>query len=207
VPQFALQRDVDAAWLLAEKDRISAAGPAKVGMNDLLLQALAETVVRHQDLGASFVPAEDDVNPQLRRRDGVDIGLAVATDRGLLVPVIRSANERTLAELALDRTRLTSAARAGQLRREEMSGATISLSSLASLGVDRFNAMLNPGESAILAVGRTADRVVPRDRGLAVVPTMTLTLTLDHRVVDGAAGARAFAELAGLLEGGMAWRV
>ena len=84
--------------------------------------------------------------------------------------------------------------------------ASISLSSLASFGVDRFNAMLNPGESAILAVGRTTDRVVPRDRGLAVVPTMTLTMTVDHRVLDGAAGAAALAELAGLLEGGMTWR-
>jgi pyruvate dehydrogenase E2 component (dihydrolipoamide acetyltransferase) len=206
VPQFALQRDLDAAWLLAEKDRISAAGPAKVGVNDLLLQALAETVARHEKLGASFVPGEGDGHPQLSRRHGVDVGLAVATDRGLLVPVIRRVHERTLAEIALDRTRLTSAARAGRLEREDMSGATITLSSLAGLGVDRFNAMLNPGESAILAVGRTADRVVPRDRGLAVVPTMTLTLTLDHRVVDGAAGAIALAELARLLEGGMAWR-
>jgi pyruvate dehydrogenase E2 component (dihydrolipoamide acetyltransferase) len=131
----------------------------------------------------------------------------VATDRGLLVPVIRRVHARTLAEIALDRARLTSAARAGRLEGEEMSGATITLSSLAGLGVDRFNAMLNPGESAILAVGRTVDRVVPRERGLAVVPTLTLTMTLDHRVVDGAAGARALAELADLLEGGMAWRV
>jgi pyruvate dehydrogenase E2 component (dihydrolipoamide acetyltransferase) len=207
IPQFALQREVDASWLLSEKDRISAAGSAKVGVNDLLLQALAETVARHEDLGASFADGDDDARAQLRRRDGVDVGLAVATDRGLLVPVIRGVHARTLAEIALDRARLTSAARAGRLEGEEMSGATVTLSSLAGLGVDRFNAMLNPGESAILAVGRTVDRVVPRERGLAVVPTLTLTMTLDHRVVDGAAGARALAELADLLEGGMAWRV
>lgn len=206
IPQFALHRDLDASWLLAEKQRVSANGPAKVGVNDLLIQGLAETVMRHPHLAASYVPAEDGGQPQLLRRDRVDVGLAVTTDRGLLVPVIRNAHERSLAELSLERTRLVTAAREGRLERGEMTGATISLSSLASFGVDRFNAMLNPGESAILAVGRTADRVVPRDRGLAVVPTMALTLTLDHRAVDGASGAKALAELAELLEGNMRWR-
>jgi pyruvate dehydrogenase E2 component (dihydrolipoamide acetyltransferase) len=207
IPQFSLHRDVDAAWLLAEKERVSTEGPARIGVNDLLVQALAETVARHPDLGSSYVEAEDGGRPQLRRRDGVHVGLAVATDRGLLVPVIARAHERTLAELALERARLVGAAREGRLGAEDMRGATISLSSLASFGVDRFDAMLNPGESAILAVGRTSERVVPRDRGFAVVPTMALTMTLDHRVVDGAAGARALAELVDLLEGGMTWRV
>jgi pyruvate dehydrogenase E2 component (dihydrolipoamide acetyltransferase) len=205
IPQFSLHRDVDAEWLLAEKGRLSADGPARIGVNDLLVQALAETVVRHPDLGASYV--EHDGRPQLCRRDGVNVGLAVATERGLLVPVIARAHERSLAELALERARLVESARDGRLGGEDMRGASISLSSLASFGVDRFNAMLNPGESAILAVGRTTDRVVPRDRGFAVVPTMTLTMTVDHRVLDGAAGAAALAELAGLLEGGMTWRV
>jgi pyruvate dehydrogenase E2 component (dihydrolipoamide acetyltransferase) len=198
---------VDAAWLLAEKERLSTQGPARIGVNDLLVQALAEMVARHPDLGASYVEAEQGGRPQLRRRDGVHVGLAVATERGLLVPVIARAHERTLAELALERARLVGAARDGRLGADDMRGASISLSSLASFEVDRFNAMLNPGESAILAVGRTSERVVPRDRGLAVVPTMALTMTLDHRVVDGAAGAHALAELVELLEGGMEWRV
>ena len=207
IPQFSLHRDVDADWLLAEKERLSTAGPARIGVNDLLVQALAEMVARHPDLGSSYVEAENGGRPQLRRRDGVHVGLAVATERGLLVPVIARAHERTLAELALERARLVGAAREGRLSGEEMRGASISLSSLASFGVDRFNAMLNPGESAILAVGRTSERVVPRHRGFAVVPTMALTMTLDHRVVDGAAGAQALAELVDLLEGGMTWRV
>ena len=87
-----------------------------------------------------------------------------------------------------------------------MGGAAATLSSLGTFGVDSFTAMLNPGESAILAVGRSFDKVVPRDRGFAVVPTVTATFTLDHRVVDGAVGAAALAELAELLEGGMRWR-
>lgn len=206
IPQFTLERDIDATWLLAEKARITAETPVRTGVNDLLVQALAETAGRHPALATSYVEPQDGGHPQLRRRDGVDVGLAVATDRGLLVPVIRGAHERTLGETAIERARLVSAARAGKLELAEMTGGTVSLSSLSSFGVDRFTAMLNPGESAILAVGRTVDRVVPRDRGLAVIPSLTLTLTLDHRVVDGATGADALAELAELLEGGMAWR-
>jgi pyruvate dehydrogenase E2 component (dihydrolipoamide acetyltransferase) len=206
IPQFSLEREIDATWLLAEKTRIAAETPVKVGVNDLLLQALAEAVVRTLDLATSFVPAADGGQPQVLRREGVDIGLAVATDRGLLVPVVRRAHERGLGELALERVRLTEAARSGRLDLAEMSGATVSLSSLASFGVDRFTAMLNPGESAILAVGRSVERVVPRERGVAIVPVLSLTLTLDHRVVDGATGAHALAGLADLLEGAMVWR-
>jgi pyruvate dehydrogenase E2 component (dihydrolipoamide acetyltransferase) len=87
-----------------------------------------------------------------------------------------------------------------------MTGAAMTLSNLGGFGVDRFTAMLNPGESAILAVGRVVDEVVPRGRGVAIVPTLTLTLTIDHRVADGATGAAALVELAELLEGGMTWR-
>jgi pyruvate dehydrogenase E2 component (dihydrolipoamide acetyltransferase) len=206
VPQYTLTRDVDATWLLAEKARLTAEGPAKVGVVDLLVQALAEALVRHPQLAASFVAAEGEAPAQFRHPDGIDVGLAVATDRGLLVPVLRRAHERTLSELALERARLVEVTRAGRLGMADMGGAATTLSSLGTFGVDSFTAMLNPGESSILAVGRTVERVVPRDRGLAVVPTLTMTFTFDHRVVDGATGAAALAELAELLEGGMAWR-
>jgi pyruvate dehydrogenase E2 component (dihydrolipoamide acetyltransferase) len=206
VPQYTLTRDVDASWLLAEKTRLTAAGPAKVGVVDLLVQALAEALVRHPQLAASFVAADGDTLAQFRHPDGIDIGLAVATDRGLLVPVLRRAHERSLPELALDRARLIEITRAGRLGLGEMTGAAATLSSLGTFGVDSFTAMLNPGESAILAVGRTVERAVPRDRGFAVVPTITCTFSFDHRVVDGATGAAALSELAELLEGGMEWR-
>jgi pyruvate dehydrogenase E2 component (dihydrolipoamide acetyltransferase) len=206
VPQYTLTRDVDVAWLLAEKSRLTAAGPAKVGVVDLLVQALAETLVRHPQLAASFLAAGDGELARLRHPAGIDIGMAVATDRGLLVPVLREAHRRSLPELVLDRARLVETTRAGRLGIEDMGGAAATLSSLGTFGVDSFTAMLNPGESTILAVGRTVEKVVPRDRGLAVVPTLTLTFTFDHRVVDGATGAAALAELAELLEGGMKWR-
>ena len=194
IPQFVLTREIDAGWLLGEKERLSR--DAKVSVNDLLVQALAETVLRHGGLAASFVEGGEGEQPQLIRRPGADVGLAVATERGLLVPVLRRAHERSLRELAADRVRLVDAARGGRLSLEEMSGATITISNLGGFGVDSFTAMLNPGQSAILAVGRPLERVVPRERGLAVITGIALSLTIDHRVMDGASGAEALVELA-----------
>jgi pyruvate dehydrogenase E2 component (dihydrolipoamide acetyltransferase) len=206
VPQYTLTRDVDVTWLLAEKIRLTDDGPTKVGVVDLLVQALAEALGRHPQLAATFVPAAAGEPAQFRHPAGIDIGIAVATERGLLVPVLRRAHERSLSELVLERSRLIELTRAGRLGLGDMGGAATTLSSLGTFGVDSFTAMLNPGESSILAVGRSVDRVVPRGRGLVVVPTITATFTFDHRVVDGATGAAALAELAELLEGAMKWR-
>jgi pyruvate dehydrogenase E2 component (dihydrolipoamide acetyltransferase) len=206
VPAYTLSRDLDAGWLLAEKVRLSEEGPVKVGVLDLFAQALAETLSRHPLLAASFVPGADGEPARLRHPAGIDIGIAVASERGLLVPVLRDVAAKPLAELAIERSRLVEATRAGRLGIAEMGGAASTISSLGTFGVDSFTAMLNPGESSILALGRSVDRVVPRDRGLAVVPTITATFTFDHRAVDGASGAAALVELAELLEGRMQWR-
>jgi pyruvate dehydrogenase E2 component (dihydrolipoamide acetyltransferase) len=206
VPSYTLSRDVDVAWLLAEKKRLSESGPAKIGVVDLLLAGIAATLERHPALAASFVPGRDGAAPQLRHPGQIDLGLAVATERGLLVPVLRDVLAKTLPEMALERSRLIGLTREGRLGMADMGGAAATLSSLGTFGVDSFTAMLNPGESAILAVGRTFEKVVPRDRGLAVVPTMSMTFTFDHRVVDGATGAAALSELAELLEGSIEWR-
>ncbi len=205
VPQYTLSREIDAGWLLAEKARLTASGPVKVGVLDLLLLGLAETVSRHRTLAASFVPARDGEPAALRHPESIDLGIAVASDRGLLVPVIRGADRRTVAELVLERSRLVDITRAGRLGPADMGGAAATLSSLGTFGVDSFTAMLNPGESAILAAGRAVERLVPRDRGVAVAPMISLTFTFDHRVVDGAVGGAAVSELAELLEGGIEW--
>jgi pyruvate dehydrogenase E2 component (dihydrolipoamide acetyltransferase) len=207
VPQYTLSREIDAGWLLAEKRRLSAAGPVKIGVLDLLLAGLAETISRHRTLAASFVPGKDAEPPSYRHPESVDLGVAVATDRGLLVPVIRGADGRTLPELVLERSRLVDLTRAGRLGPADMGGAAATLSSLGTFGVDSFTAMLNPGESAILAAGRAVEKLVPRERGIAVAPLISLTFTFDHRVVDGAVGGAALSELADLLEGGIEWRL
>ncbi|HKZ14078.1 MAG TPA: dihydrolipoamide acetyltransferase family protein [Solirubrobacterales bacterium] len=205
VPQYTLTREIDAGWLLAEKSRLTAAGPVKVGVLDLLLVGLAETISRHRQLAASFVPGRDGEPPAYRHPEAIDLGVAVATDRGLLVPVIRGAESRTVSELVLERSRLIDLTRAGRLGPADMGGAAATLSSLGTFGVDQFTAMLNPGESAILAAGRAVERLVPRERGIAVAPMISLTFTFDHRVVDGAVGGAALSELADLLEGSMEW--
>jgi pyruvate dehydrogenase E2 component (dihydrolipoamide acetyltransferase) len=204
IPQYQLQRDVDASDVLSQKAALSAgAGARRPGLNDLLMQAIAEMMVRHPTLSMSFV----DGPPQgSRRHEDVSIGLAVATERGLFVPVLRAVHRKGLRELAAERHDAVGAARAGRLTQDQVGGAAVTLSNLGSFGVDQFTAMLNPGESVIVAVGRTRERVVPQGRGLAVIPILTLTLSFDHRIVDGAVGAAAIADLADLLEGGMSWR-
>jgi pyruvate dehydrogenase E2 component (dihydrolipoamide acetyltransferase) len=208
IPQYQLVRDVDAGPLLAESAAQKAAagsGPAP-GVNDLLLQAIAEMVRRHPGLATSYVADADATTAKLVRATEVNVGLAVATDRGLVVPVIRNADTLGLGGIAGRRQTLVGAARSGALGLSDMSGGTITLSNLGGFGVDRFTAMLNPGEAAIVAVGRTVDRLVPRGRGIAVVPTLTVTISFDHRSVDGAVGAAALGELGELLEGTMVWR-
>jgi pyruvate dehydrogenase E2 component (dihydrolipoamide acetyltransferase) len=207
IPQFSLEREIDATWLLAAKQALprTEPGAARSGVNDMLAQTLGELIVRHPALATSYLEDAAD-GPCLGRRDGADVGLAVATDRGLMVPVLRRAHERALHELAVERVRLVGAARSGRLSRADMSGASVTISNLGGFGVDRFVAMLNPGESAILAVGRPVDRVRPDGRGFALVTTLALSLTIDHRVIDGATGAQALAELCELLEGEMTWR-
>ena len=107
----------------------------------------------------------------------------------------------------LERSRLVDLTRSGRLGPADMGGAAATLSSLGTFGVDTFTAMLNPGESAILAAGRAVERLVPRERGIAVAPMISLTFTFDHRVVDGAVGGAALSELADLLEGGIEWPI
>lgn len=207
IPQFSLEREIDAAWLLASKDALSAPAPGAVrpSLNDMLVQAVGELVLRHPALATSYV-TEGAPEPCIGRRDGADIGLAVAADRGLAVPVIRRVHERTLTEVAAERVRLVGEARSGRLRADDMQGAAVTISNLGAFGIDRFVAMLNPGEAAILAVGRVLERVRREGRGFALVPTLALTLTIDHRVIDGARGAEAMGELCSLLEGAMTWR-
>jgi pyruvate dehydrogenase E2 component (dihydrolipoamide acetyltransferase) len=207
IPQYTLTREIDAGWLLAEKARLTAAGPVKVGVLDLLLLGLAATIARHRTLAATFVPAKDGEPAAYRHPESIDLGVAVATDRGLLVPVIRGADRRTVSELVLERSRLVDLTRSGRLGLADMGGAAATLSSLGTFGVDQFTAMLNLGESAILAAGRAVDKLVAKDRGIAVAPMIALTFTFDHRVVDGAVGGAALSDLADLLEGGIEWPI
>ena len=130
----------------------------------------------------------------------VNVGLAVALDDGLVVPVLHRADTLTLVEIATRRQDLVGRAQAGKLRPADIQGGTFTISNLGMYGVDAFNAIVNPPQAAILAVGRIADRVVPVNGRAAVQPMMVLTLSCDHRAVDGARGAQFLSALADLVE-------
>ena len=191
VPQFSVSRDVD----------MTAAGTARtaagVSYADVLIQAVARTLVDHPRLTMRYDPEG------LIPGDGIHLGIAVALGDGLLVPVLRDADTKDLAEISRERSMLQSGARAGKLAADALAGAVMTISNLGANGVDRFTAIVNPPEAAILAVGRVRDQVVARAGQVVVAPIVSLTLSVDHRVADGAEAAAFLADLAGRLEGGL----
>ena len=194
-PHFYLSRDVDAgrleAWRASARNR---PGYERLTHTDLLVKLAAAALERHPRVNATW-------------RDGgiaenadVNVGIAVAVDDGLIVPVVHGADELELRGIVERRVELVEAARAGRLRPEDVGGGTFTISNLGMYGVDAFTAILNASQAAILAVGRIADRIVPVDGRPEVRPMCTLTLSFDHRVVDGARGAQFLETLAELIE-------
>jgi pyruvate dehydrogenase E2 component (dihydrolipoamide acetyltransferase) len=188
VPQFVLARDVDARRLLVRDEGVS--------VTDLLVEASARALARHPRLTASW--RDGGVVPG----DGVNVGVAVATAEALVVPVIHGADRLALAQISTRRRELAEAARAGALRPEDVQGGTFTISNLGMYGVDAFQAIVNPPQAAILAVGRIVERPVAIDGALAARPVLTLTVSFDHRVVDGARGAEFLDTLASCVETG-----
>jgi len=149
----------------------------------MLTKVCAQALMRHRDMNVQFSDEALLVFPN------ADVGIAVAAPQGLVVPVVRAAERLTLAQIASARGDLVSRARDNKLRTEDLEGGTFTISNLGMFDVDQFVAVLNPPQASILAVGATREQVVPRDGELRVLPLMTMTLTCDHRAVDGATGA------------------
>jgi len=177
-PQFSISRDVD---MTAANERRRAAG---VSYTDVIVAAAATALRAHPRLRSRFDGDAVIVSEK------IDVGLAVAVDAGLIVPVVRDADRKTLAALREEREALETAVRSGRARADAFGGAAITVSNLGTFGVDRFTAIVNPPEASILAVGRVADRVIAVNGAPAVRPVVSLTLTVDHRVADGADAAR-----------------
>jgi pyruvate dehydrogenase E2 component (dihydrolipoamide acetyltransferase) len=152
-------------------------------VTDVLTKVCAIALMRHREVNATF--AEDAIS----LHPAANVGLAVATDRGLVVPVITAADSRTVAEIAAARADLVGRAREGRLTAEDLEGGTFTISNLGMYGVEQFIAVLNPPQAAILAVGAIEERPVVRDGQIIARPMMTLTLTCDHRTIDGAVAA------------------
>ncbi len=195
VPVFQLEASADMERVLALVELRRRLQPdLRLTVTDVLVKACAVALLRHPEVNVQL--AED----ALLRFSSAHVGIAVATERGLVVPVVRAAERLSLDEIARARADLVERARAGTLRREELEGGTFSLSNLGMYGVDRFTAVLNPPQAAILAVGRIEERAVVRGGEIQARPMVTLTATFDHRAVDGAPAARFLETVKAVLE-------
>lgn len=195
VPTFYLTAEIDMTAIGTLREQMVAAGEAfKVSVNDLVLKAVAIALTRHPEVNAHWM------GDHIRYFSAAHVGMAVATDDGLIVPVIRDAHRKGLGAIGREARELAKKARERKLQPAEFTGGTFSVSNLGMFGIDQFTAIINPPEAAILAVGATETRpvwengqVVPRQR-------LRVTLSCDHRVIDGAVGARFLQTLRQLLE-------
>ena len=193
-PHFYLVREVNVSRLVSWLDTARRQTGAHITYTDLLVKLVAAALSQHPRANASWKDAT------IVQNADINIGLAVAIDDGLVVPVIHRADTLRLAEIAARREDVVSRAQAGKLRPADIQGGGFTISNLGMYGVDAFNAIVNPPQAAILAVGRIADRVVAVNGQPAVQPTMMLTLSCDHRALDGARGAQFLGALAELIE-------
>ena len=194
VPHFFVVRDVDATALNEARQtlgpEVEKSHAVKLTHSDLLVALVARALAKHPRMNASWVAKG------FRENADVNICLAMAVDGGVVAPVLRDANYIALGEIAVQRQALTERARRGKLRIADLEKGTFTISNLGMFGVDSFTAIIIPPQAAILAVGAIADRVVPFNRTPIIRPMMTLTLSSDHRVVDGAQAAHFLKSLA-----------
>jgi len=191
VPHFFLARDVDASGLNAAREHL---GREKFTLTDLLIALVARTLLAHPKMNASWTGGAIRLNPS------VNISMAVAVPEGVVGAVIPNASKANLAEIASQRKDLAERAKSGRLRPADIAGGTFTISNLGMFGIDAFSAIITPPQAAVLAVGRVRDRVMAVNGQPAVRPMMTITLSSDHRVVDGAQAAAFLNDLAGALE-------
>jgi len=195
VPHFYVTSEVamDRAWALREELNALEVQP-KISVNDFIIRACALTLLHHPGVNASFQ------GESIRVFHRVHMGIAVALEEGLITPVLRDAHAKSLAQIAVDARDLAERARQRKLRTQELSGATFSISNLGMFDVRDFSAIINPPEGAIVAVGAVRKVPVVTEDGLGVGRRMALTISCDHRVMDGAMGARYLQDVKKLLE-------
>ena len=193
--QLGVSADMSEALALREKlvERL-AEGDVKPTVNDVLVKLTAVALTRHAPVNATFTGEE------IQRHPSAHVGIAVAAPQGLVVPVIRSAERLTVQEIARLRADLVGRARDNKLKLPDLEGGTFTISNLGMFGIETFTAVLNPPQVAILAVGTVKDEAVVRDGDLDIAPLVRMTLTCDHRAIDGADGAEFLQTLVALVE-------
>jgi pyruvate dehydrogenase E2 component (dihydrolipoamide acetyltransferase) len=197
IPVFQLLASADMSRALDVRKRLvelTPEGGVRPTVSDLLTKVCAAALMRHRALNAWWAEDAIQIHPS------ANIGLAVALPQGLIVPVIRECERKSVAEIAAVRSDLVERARAGKLQRDDLEGGTFTISNLGPYGVERFTAVINPPQAAILAVGSTQEKPVAREGEVVVRPMLDLTLTCDHRSVNGSDGAAFLQAVTEILE-------
>ncbi len=195
VPTFYLSAEYDLTRVTDMRGAMAAVGPEyKVSVNDIVMKAVAVALTRHPDVNAHWM------GDRIRQHHRVHVGMAVAIPEGLITPVIFDANTKGLSQIGQESRELAKRARDRKLAPHEYTGATMSVSNLGMLGIDEFTAIINPPEAAILAVGAVEDKAVVVDGSVVVRKRMRVTMSCDHRVIDGALGAQFLQTLRRLIE-------
>jgi pyruvate dehydrogenase E2 component (dihydrolipoamide acetyltransferase) len=185
VPHFFLTTEIEMDRAAEMRKGINELDPElKISVNDIIIKVAAAALMQHPQVNASF---QDKV---VRYYEHADVGVAVAIEEGLITPIVRAADQKSLGEIAAEVRDLAERARSRKLRPEEYMGASFSISNLGMFGIDEFTAIINPPEAAILAVGAMSPKPVVRNNELVIRQMMRVTMSCDHRVVDGATGAR-----------------
>jgi pyruvate dehydrogenase E2 component (dihydrolipoamide acetyltransferase) len=202
IPHFYLEVEIDAEPLLALRAQLNSGiekDGVKLSINDLILRASADALRAVPAVNCSW---EVDAAGQaaIRRHSAAHVAFAVAIDDGLITPVIRDTHRKTVVQISIEARELAALAKARKLKPEQYSGGTFCISNLGMMGVERFTAIINPPNAAILAIGTTVKKPVVRNDQIVIGQRLSLCLSCDHRVVDGATGARYLAALKELLE-------
>jgi pyruvate dehydrogenase E2 component (dihydrolipoyllysine-residue acetyltransferase) len=202
IPHFYLTMDCDVGKLLAAREEVNAAAPKdkekkplyKLSVNDFVIKAMAIALQRIPDCNVSWTESG------MIKHKHSDIGVAVAMPGGLITPIIRSAETKSLSTISSEMKDFAARARARKLKPEEYQGGTTSISNLGMYGINHFTAVINPPQSTILAVGTSEERAVVRNGKIEAVPVMSVTLSCDHRAIDGALGAELIGAFKMLIE-------
>jgi pyruvate dehydrogenase E2 component (dihydrolipoamide acetyltransferase) len=194
VPEFYLKTECRMPRLIALRADVNQVAPQKVSLNDFIVKAVALAL---KEVPAMNVSWHEEA---MRQYTQSDIAVAVSTGTGLITPIVRAADAKSVSAIAAEVADLAARGRAGRLAADEYQGGSFAISNLGMYGVDEFTAIINPPHAAILAVGAVQDRPVVENGGLAVAPVMNMVLTVDHRAVDGALAATFAAALKRLIE-------
>lgn len=185
VPHFFLTTEIEMDRAAEMRKGINALDPdLKISINDIIIKVTAAALMQHPEVNASFQ------EKFVRYYEHADIGVAVAIEDGLITPVVRAADLKSLSQIAAEVRELAERARSKRLKPEEYTGATFSISNLGMFGIDEFTAVINPPEGAILAIGAMTPKPVVRDNEIVIRQIMRVTMSCDHRVIDGATGAK-----------------